>query len=125
MSDDFYLHPLFLPPHPHLNQYKKLAKDFQHACKLADPGAIRQWAERSKEAVARLRGLEITPQVRNEIDREARQIEQRWHEFKKSNEHAGRCTLAGAQLFVARAHGFASWPKFDRHVEALARANTP
>ena len=60
MSDDLYLHPLFLPPHPHLDQYKKLAKDFQHACKLADPGAIRQWAERSKEAVARLRGLDIT-----------------------------------------------------------------
>ena len=36
-----------------------------------------------------------------------------------------RCTLADAQFFVARCHGFASWPKFARHVEALARANSP
>jgi len=115
---------LSLPPRPNLEQYKKLAKDLQHACKSADPGAIRQWGERYKETMARLHGLEITPQLRNEIDHEAQRIEQRWHEFRKSNEHAGRCTLAGAQLFVARAHGFASWPTFARHVEALGRANT-
>ncbi len=125
MSDDFYLHPLSLPPRPNPRQYKKLARDLQNACKLADPHAIRQWAARSKEAVARLQGLEITPLVRNEIDREARRIEQRWQDFRKPNEDAGRCTLAGAQLFIARAHGFASWPKFAAHVEELTRANTP
>jgi hypothetical protein len=125
MIDDFYLHPLSLPPHPSLEQYRKLAKDLQHACRSADPGAIRHWAERSKEAIARLRGLEITQQVQNEIDLGARQIEQHWHEFRKSNEHAARCTLAGTQLFVARAHGFSSWPKFAAHVDGLARENTP
>src|SRR5579859_4534725 len=124
MPGDFYLHPLSLPPRPNLEQYKKLAKDLQHACKSADPGAIRLWVERSKETITRLHGVEITAQVRNEIDRKAQQIEQRWHEFKKSNEHAKRCTLAGAQLFLARAHGFASWPKFAGHVEELARENT-
>jgi hypothetical protein len=50
---------LSLPARPNLEQYKKLAKDLQHACKSADPGAIRQWAERSQETIARLRGLEI------------------------------------------------------------------
>jgi ankyrin repeat protein len=125
MSDDFYLHPLPLPPCPNIEQYKKLAKDHQHACKLADLSAIRLWVERWKETITRLHGVEVTPQVRNEIDRKAQQIEQRWHEFKKSNEHAGRCTLAGAQLFLARAHGFASWPKFARHVKEVARKNTP
>src|SRR6185369_2579191 len=35
----------------------------------------------------------------------------------------GRCTLAGAQFFLAREHGFASWPKFARHVQELARAH--
>lgn len=116
---------LFLPPRPNLERYKKLAKDLQHASKAADPGAIRQWAERWKETIVRVRGRAITPPVRNEIDNQAQRVEQRWHEFRKSNEHAGRSTLAGAQLFVARAHGFASWPKFVRHVEALARAGTP
>jgi hypothetical protein len=26
-----------------------------------------------------------------------------------------RCLLADAQFFVARCHGFASWPKFAKH----------
>lgn len=88
---------LSLPARPNLEQYKKLAKDLQHACKSGDPGAIRQWAARAKETIARLQGLEITPQVRNEIGNEAQRVEQRWHDFRKSNEHAGRCTLAGAR----------------------------
>ena len=36
-----------------------------------------------------------------------------------------RCRVADAQFFVARCHGFASWPKFAKHVETLARANSP
>jgi ankyrin repeat protein len=125
MLDDLYLHPLSLPPRPNLEQYKKLAKELKHACRSADPGAIHLWVERSKETITRLHGVEVTPQVRDEIEKKSQQMEQRWHEFKKSNEHAGRCTLAGAQLFVARAHGFASWPKFASHVEELALENTP
>src|SRR5262249_12575467 len=34
-------------------------------------------------------------------------------------------TLTKAQFQVAREHGFASWPKFARHVEALTRARSP
>ena len=114
-----------LPPRPNLEQYKKLAKDFQKACRSSDPGAIRNWAAHWGETIARLQGLEITPQVRSEIDSEAERIEQRWRKFKKTNERAARCRLTDAQLFVARGHGFASWPKFAKHLEALARANTP
>ena len=125
MLDDLYLHPLSLPPRPNLEQYKKLAKELKHACKSADPGAIRLWVERSKETITRLHGVEVTPQVRNEIEKGAQQIEHVWHEFKRSNEHAGGCTLAGARLFLARAHGFASWPKFASHVKELALENTP
>src|ERR1043166_7621926 len=32
-----------------------------------------------------------------------------------------RSTLATAQFSLARAHGFGSWPKFGRHLQALAR----
>src|SRR3954467_7329562 len=32
--------------------------------------------------------------------------------------------LADAQFLVARAHGFASWPKFARHVDALQHAGS-
>jgi hypothetical protein len=44
---------------------------------------------------------------------------------RNRNEHAGRGTRAGAHLFVARAHGFASWPRFAKHVEELGRENSP
>jgi ankyrin repeat protein len=114
-----------LPPRPNLEQYKKLAKDFQKVCKSSDPGAIRDWAVRWAETIAGLQGLEITPEVRSQIDGDARAIELRWRKFKETNERATRCTLADAQFFVAHGHGFASWPKFARHLEALARANTP
>ena len=114
-----------LPPNPNLEQYKKLAKDFQHACKSSEPGAIRDWAARWIETITRLQGLETTPELRRKIDFEAERMEHRWRKYQKTNERAARCTLAGAQFFVARGHGFASWPKFARHLEALARANSP
>lgn len=114
-----------LPPRPNLEQYKKLAKDFQHACKSSETGAIRGWAARWAENIVRLQGLEITPQVQRQIGSEAERIEEHWHKFKKMNERAARCTLADAQFFVARGHGFASWPKFAKHLEELARVSSP
>jgi ankyrin repeat protein len=114
-----------LPPRPNLEQYKKLAKDFQSACKSSDPGAIRDWAAHWAEAIVRLQGREMTPDVQRHIDLDAQRIEHRWHKFKQTDERAARCTLADAQFFVARGHGFLSWPKFAQHLEALARANSP
>src|SRR5499426_1688955 len=114
-----------LPPHPNLEQYKKLAKDRQRACKSNAPGEIRDWAARWAETIARLQGLEITPEIRRQIDFESERMEHQWNKFKQTNERAARCTLASAQFFVARGHGFASWPKFAKHLEALASANSP
>src|SRR5215510_2697488 len=114
-----------IPPRPNLEQYKKLAKDFQHACKSNAPGAIRDWAARWAETIAGLQGLEITPEVRRRIDFEAERMEHHWNKFKQMNERAARCTLTSAQFFVARGHGFASWPKFARHLEGLASADSP
>lgn len=125
MTGDFYLHPLSLPPRPILEQYRKLARDLQHACKSADSAAVLHSAIRSQETITRLQGREITPQLRDEIEMEAQRIGKRWQEFTKSNTHARRGTLAGAQLFVARAHGFASWPRFARHVWELERESSP
>src|SRR5499426_1841642 len=113
-----------LPPHPNLEQYKKLAKDRQRACKSNAPGEIRDWAARWAETIARLQGLEITPEIRRQIDFESARMEHQWNKFKQTNERAARCTLADAQFFVARGHGFASWPKFRRHLESLASANS-
>jgi ankyrin repeat protein len=52
-------------------------------------------------------------------------IERRWIKLKATTGQVGKCTLAGAQFFIAREHGFTSWPKFARHVRELARTNSP
>jgi ankyrin repeat protein len=114
-----------LPPRPNLEQYKKLAKDFQRACKSSDAGAIRDWAARWAETIARLQGQEITSELRRRIDYEAQRTEQKWLKYTQTDEQAARCRLADAQFFVARGHGFASWPKFTRHLEGLKRAHSP
>ena len=113
-----------LPPRPNLEQYKKLAKDFQHACRSDDPAAVRNWAAQWAENLARLEGREITDSLRRQIGYEAGRMAGRWRKFRKSNEGAARCTLAQAQFFIARGHGFASWPKFAQHLEGLARADS-
>jgi ankyrin repeat protein len=114
-----------LPPRPNLDQYRKLAKDFQHACKSGSPGAIRDWAAGWRETIARLQGLKITPEVRTQIDFEAERIEQRWRKYAETNKYAARCRLTDAQFFVAREHGFASWPNFVKHLKALAQTDSP
>jgi hypothetical protein len=107
-----------LPSRPNLEQYRKLAKDLQHACKSGDPGAIREWAARWAEKLAHLRGQ---GEIRRDVDR----IERIWHGCQESSETVSGCTLAGAQFVVARCHGFTSWRMFVQHVEALAAENSP
>src|SRR5947208_1575436 len=34
-------------------------------------------------------------------------------------------TLAEAHFQIAREHGFASWPKFAKHIDGLTRARSP
>lgn len=85
-----------LPPNPHLGYYKKLAKDLVKAC--GDPAALRAWATR------------FAPDQSERLER-----------------HIGSANidkLADAQFLIARAHGFASWPKFARHVEELQHAGS-
>jgi ankyrin repeat protein len=119
------LYPLPLPSRPNIEQYKRLAKDLQDACRLGNAAAIRDWATNWTARISRLTSPDITPEVRRQIDSKASRIEQRWQEFKKTNQRAARCVLADAQFFVAGCHGFANWPQFAQHLEAVARAGTP
>src|SRR5947209_3680709 len=112
-----------LPPRPNLEQYKKLAGDLQDACQSTDPAAIRQWAATLLDTLVRLHGPAGWPWFRGRQN-EAKDIERHWNELRKTNENAARCTLAGAQFFIAREHGFTNWPKFSRHVRELARAHS-
>ena len=109
-----------LPPRPNLAQYKKLAKELQHACNSNEPAAIRDWALHWLEAIARLQSPRLTPAVRKEVELETERMEQRWQKSRKTKDLTARCRLTDAQFFIAREHGFASWPKFSKHLEALA-----
>ena len=110
-----------LPARPNIEQYKKLAKDFQHACKSGQPGAMRDWSAHWAETLARLHGRAVQREICEDIER----VQRQWHKLQKSNQQAARCTLSLAQLFIARCHGFVSWPKFAKHIEAMRRENSP
>src|SRR5690242_647170 len=98
-----------LPPRPNLEQYKKLARDLQQACK-AGPDAVRAWITDWIDGLAAIASAQ-------ERERGAGPVIQRWEQFREGKTD---CTLTGCQFFLAREHGFKSWPKFARHVEGLA-----
>src|SRR4051794_36448100 len=106
-----------LPPRPNLEQYKKLAKDLHRAAQSGEPDAVRLWAVHWGETLARLSAREITPELHRRIERDAGRFAHRWSAFQKNK-------LADAQFFVARAHGFLSWPKFTAHLQALLRSDS-
>ena len=119
-----------LPPRPNLEHYKKQAKDLLKVCTSASPDAIRAWAERwfrdcadqRVETEARLRGIAVTQKLLESIQRqEIERIERNIQEDKLAKPHP---RLADAQFFVARGHGFESWPKFARQVQALQQGNS-
>ena len=123
-----------LPPHPSLEQYKKRAKDLVKVGKTGDRAALHAWVTEWIEALVRLHDLDVTlprdghraytpAEMRYRIERTVDRVAK----HLKANDRPGRggCTLAQAQFALAREHGFASWPRFARHVEALARARSP
>jgi hypothetical protein len=108
-----------LPPRPDLAQYRRRAKELVKAAASTDEGAVRVWAEEWLEALARLRGTTGSSFVQGSFDRAVERIE----ESVRERSADGKLTLADAQLLVARAHSFASWSDFARHVERLSREN--
>jgi len=89
-----------LPPRPSLERYRKLAKQLIKAYR-AD--AVGEWA-----------GRWIGWPASRPIERFARE---------KLAESGAKLTVA--QFVIARSHGFESWPKFQKHLDALARKGSP
>ncbi|HEY2392722.1 MAG TPA: ankyrin repeat domain-containing protein [Candidatus Angelobacter sp.] len=84
-----------LPARPSLEQYKKQAKDLLKAYRAADVETIRR-------------------------------VKKNHPRFEKLSEPGFEITkfaLADAQLVIAREYGFESWPKFAKHLQAVARAS--
>jgi ankyrin repeat protein len=82
-----------LPVRPHLEQYKKQAKELIKAWKAGEPEAIQRIQKNH-------------PRILN---------------LPKTRFRNAKLALADAQLVLAREHGFESWPKFAKHVEAMMR----
>jgi hypothetical protein len=113
-----------LPTHPNLEQYKKLAKDLVKACKSADPDAIGVWAAKWIETLVRLAGLTITTQMPVRIDNWIHEVEE-FARRKLLTSEGMECGLADAQFVIARSHGFESWPKFAKHIDAVTQDSSP
>jgi len=126
-----------LAPRPSLEQYRKQAKDLVKACRTGDIDAVRAWAADWIERLARLQELTVTPEyvVRGSssqlnwvhINREVDGIleDARQTRLLDSGTGTTKAPLSEAQLFVARLHGFESWPRFAKHIEARRQASSP
>jgi hypothetical protein len=126
-----------LPPRPRLDFYKKLAKELLRASSGASAeastepslgdGAVRAWAVSWLEASGWFRDAEAPAPVfygqSSPLMLRAEWIESRWQELRKKK-GAVPPLLADAQFFVAREHGFLSWPKFAEQVRALENAQS-
>jgi ankyrin repeat protein len=105
-----------LPPRPSLERYKKLAKELVKACTSGDENAVSDWADQWIETLAKLAGGKPT---RAQKTRDANITEAFARKKLSTN-----CRLANAQFVIARCHGFESWPKFAKHLEALGQRNS-
>jgi hypothetical protein len=86
-----------LPPRPSLEHYKKIAKALVKACKSGEIGA---WTDQWMGSADNV------------------------EEFARRKLSGNRkCLLADAQFVIARSYGFESWPKFSKHLEALAKSS--
>jgi ankyrin repeat protein len=111
-----------LPPRPNIEQYKKLAKDLVKVCETGKPEALRDWASEWVRNVARLSGLEVTPDLPVEIQKWVDDVV----EFATLTLLSGerKCVLTGAQFVIARSHGFMSWPKLVKHIGEVVRGRS-
>ena len=104
-----------LPPRPDLEQYRKRAKSLVAAGNSGDPNAVKQWATDWLTALARLRGVEVTPFVRDSFDRAVEGLEKE----VASRRASGAFALADAQHVIAQAHSYENWAEFAREIEGL------
>jgi ankyrin repeat protein len=95
-----------LPARPSLEQYKKQAKELLKLFRAAQS-----------------RNSSYSEDVRSEIIQRVKRQHPRFANLADDETVRTKFALADAQFVIALEHGFESWPKFAKHVEALASAN--
>jgi ankyrin repeat protein len=107
-----------LPPRPHLDQYRKRAKELVAAAASGDDARVRAWATDWLEALARSLGVESTGPYKDAVDRAVSLLANRVSETVASaRSRGGRFGLSDAQFLIASAHGFANWADFARQLD--------
>jgi Ankyrin repeats (3 copies) len=106
-----------LPAHPSLQSYKKRAKDLVKAANSPTSAVLSGWAKNWIDTLTRLTNIAGSLSADGWITR--------FEQFVNSEKSSGKLSLTKAQFILARAHGFESWPRFSRHLEALGRAHSP
>ena len=106
-----------LPPRPDIEQYRKRAKSLVAATNSGDPSAIKQWASDWLVALAKARGVEITPFVQGSFDRAIALLEAEAR--SRVERSGGGFALADAQYLIAQAHSYENWASFAAEVRAL------
>lgn len=113
-----------LPPRPDLDFYRALARDLKDA--VARNG-VHDWAGRWVTNLSKLVVIEEFGDRGIPHDKVAGWIEKQWLRFVHKQLHLDQSPaaiqLTDAQFFVARVHGFASWPRFAHHVETMSKAD--
>jgi ankyrin repeat protein len=95
-----------LPARPSLGQYKKQAKELLKLFRTA-----------------RSRNSSYSEDVRSEIIQRVKKQHPRFANLADQEIARAKFALADAQFIIALEHGFESWPKFAKRVEALASVN--
>ena len=94
-----------LPARPSLEQYKKQAKELLKLFRAAQS-----------------QNSSYSEDVRSETIQRIKTRHPRFRELSGSEIARTKFALADAQFVIALEHGFESWPKFAKHVEAVASA---
>lgn len=110
-----------LPLRPNLDHYKNLAEDLVKACKSADPNAVGDWAEVFVKMLVKRSGIEFGRKTSRVTGRWTGQVE---GFAQRELSKAPRCRLSHAQVVLARTHGFQSWTRFRKHLEALSQKSS-
>jgi ankyrin repeat protein len=110
-----------LPARPSLEQYKKQAKELVKLFRALQSGK----SPDSEETHSEETHSEVIPSEvkRSETIQRVKTYHPRFSDLPDDEIMRRKFALANAQFVIAREHGFESWPKFAKHVEALASAS--
>ena len=111
-----------LPRRSNLEHYRNFSRELLKACKSGDPDAIRDWASKWVNIVAQKSGVRFTRELPVAVSGWIEQVTE-FAQRKLVRENAGS-RLADAQYVLARCHGFESWSRFSKHLNALAEKSS-